>query len=202
MVEALKRIIRLQAESAADDPARDFERKENALLASLEVELLADGFRPVQVDAEDGIAMDIVPVLGPGGAKIEECADSSSGFEAFQAKVIAGAMTQEAYDELRRRWYGHMDRMKKLFSELRKGRLEAEARGEERRAAILAPQVAAEAALIAEKWLDPKVRSWAATLEKDIMSHLFLFATEGEAPSESRARALRGEPPRGSRGAG
>ncbi len=186
MVEALKRIIRLQAESSAADPARDFEQKENAMLASLEVDLLADGFRPVQVDAADGIAMDIVPVLG---AEVEACADSSSGFEAFQAKVIAGEMTQEAYDELRRRWYGHMDRMKKLFAEIRKGRLEAEARAEEQRAAILAPQVAAEAALIAGKWPDPKVRSWAAGLEKDIMSHLFLFAAEGVAPVSRRRRS-------------
>jgi lon-related putative ATP-dependent protease len=176
MVEALKRIIRLQAESAAarregTDPSREFEDKENALIAALETELLADGFKPVQVDAADGVAMEIVPV--------EQDKNSVASFEALQAKVVSGEMPQEAYDELRRRWYGHMDKMKKLFAELRKGRIEMEARNEELRAMVLAPQVAAETSLIAEKWPDPKVRSWVATLEKDIMAHLFLFMAEG-----------------------
>jgi lon-related putative ATP-dependent protease len=189
MVEALKRIIRLQAESAAarregTDPSREFEDKENALLAALETELLADGFKPVQVDAADGVAMDIVPV--------EQDKDSGASFEALQAKVVSGEMPQEAYDELRRRWYGHMDKMKKLFAELRKGRIEMEARNEELRAMVLAPQVAAETSLIAEKWPDPKVRSWVATLEKDIMAHLFLFmadGTEGMGPLPRRRRS-------------
>ena len=202
MVEALKRIIRLQAESAASrpggDPAREFEEKENALLAELENELLADGFKPVQVEAPDGVAMDIVPIIGPQGPMIAEQersaryeADSSAGFEALQAKVAAGEMPQEAYDELRRRWYGHMDRMKRLFAELRKGRLELEARNEELRARILAPQVAAEASLIAEKWPEPKVRCWVADLEKDVLSHLYIFTSEAEAaPRRKRSPAL------------
>jgi lon-related putative ATP-dependent protease len=182
MVEALKRIIRLQAGSAASgkegtDPADGFEEKENALLAAFETELLADGFKAVQVEVGDGLAMDIVPV--------GQSADSGAGFEALQASVASGAMSQDAYDDLRRRWYGHMDRMKKLFAGLRKGRIEMDARNEERRAALLAPQVAAETSLIAEKWPDPKIRLWVASLEKDIMAHLFLFPAEGTEGSGS-----------------
>ena len=188
-----------------------------ALLASLEDDLLADGFKPVQVEARGGPAMDIVPVIAPKGAitaeprgsarkerapngamgaepggpasekgeagrEDESFSNSSEGFEALQAKVSAGEMDQAAYDEFRRRWYGHMDRMKKLFAELRKGQLEAEAQAEELRARILEPQVAAEAALLAEKWPDPKLRSWLAELEKDVISHLFVFSEEAEVP--------------------
>jgi predicted ATP-dependent protease len=187
MVEALKRIVRLQAESAAarkdeTDSSARFDEKENALLASLESELLVDGFKPVQVEESGGVAMDIVPAEG-------QFADSQSGFEALQAKVAAGEMTQEEYDDRRRRWFGHMDRMKKLFAELRKGRIELESRNEEMRARMLAPQVAAEASLIAEKWFDPKVRSWTAALEKDIMSHLFLFEADEEALPTRRRRS-------------
>ncbi len=175
MVEALKRIIRLQAESRAarregTDLSREFEEKENSLLAAFETKLLADGFKPIQVDAGDGLAMDIVPV--------GQNADSIAGFDALQAKVVSGELTQDAYDELRRRWYGHMDGMKNLFAELRKGRIEMEARNEELRTMALAPQVAAETTLIAEKWPDPKIRLWVVSLEKDIMSHVFLFSTE------------------------
>jgi lon-related putative ATP-dependent protease len=186
MVEALKRIVRLQAESASsrDDESRadaELEGKENALLSSLESGLLADGFKPVQVEEGGGLAMDIVPVEGG-------LSDSSSAFEALQAEVASGGMSQADYDGIRRRWYGHMDRMKKLFAELRKDRLELEARNEERRARGLAPQVAAEAALIAEKWPGPGVRAWTTALEKDVMAHLFLFRAEDTAPRSGRRR--------------
>lgn len=201
MVEALKRIIRLQAESSmagreGTDPLHEFEIKENAMLAALEAELLSDGFKPVQIEAGDGIAMDILPLFASkkGGAldSTEQCPDSNASFEALQAKVAAGDMSQEAYDELRRRWYGHMDNMKKLFADLRKGRIEAEARSEELRAKILVPHVTAETSLIAEKWPDPKVRCWLDSLEKDIISHLFLFnpEIEGSVPQRHRSPAL------------
>jgi lon-related putative ATP-dependent protease len=186
MVEALKRIVRLQSESSAarkeeSEAFAEFERRENELLSSLESELLVDGFKPVQIDEGGGPAMDIVPAEGG-------FADSGAGFEALQAKVAAGQMSQAEYDGIRRRWYGHMDRMKKLFADLRRGRLELEARGEELRARVLAPQVAAEASLIAEKWGSPEVRSWAAALEKDVMAHLFLFRSEEAAPQSRRRR--------------
>jgi lon-related putative ATP-dependent protease len=205
MVEALKHIVRLQAESAAarkeeTEASNEFEERENALLSSLESELLVDGFKPVQVEEGGGVAMDIVPVIGPLGPPAAEpggpektegkefAATSQSGFEALQAKVASGEISQEEYDERRRRWYGHMDKMKKLFAELRRGRIELEARNEELRARILSPQVAAEASLIAEKWPDPKLRSWTAALEKDIMDHLFLFAADEGAPRSKRRR--------------
>jgi lon-related putative ATP-dependent protease len=188
MVEALKRIVRLQAESAAahqdeDASSREFEKKENALLASLESELLADGFKPVQIEAGRGVAMDIVPIM-----EGQTLSDSEEGFEALQSQVTSGEMTQEAYDELRRRWYGHMDRMKRLFAELRRGHLELEARNEELRERLLSPQVAAEASLLSEKWPDPKVKAWVTALEKDILSHLFLFSAENEGSVPKRRR--------------
>jgi lon-related putative ATP-dependent protease len=186
MVEALKRIVRLQAESAharADETESyaEFERRENELLSSLESELLADGFKPIQIESGGGPAMDIVPAAGG-------YADSGSSFDALQAKVSSGEMGQAEYDALRRRWFGHMDRMKKLFAELRRGRIELEARAAEARALVLAPQVAAEASLIAEKWPDPKVRDWTAALEKDVMAHLFLFRAEESAAGGRRRR--------------
>jgi lon-related putative ATP-dependent protease len=190
MVEALKRVIKLQAESASrregGDPAVQFEEKENAQLAALETELLADGFRPLQIDSGNGVAMDIVPILAeqrpPGEA-------SSEAFELLQAKVAAGEMPKEAYDELRRRWYRHMDRMKRLFAELRKGRIEAMEQSEELRARILAPQVAAETSLISDKWPEPKISAWVQTLQKDIMSHLYLFSPESESSVSRRRRS-------------
>jgi lon-related putative ATP-dependent protease len=197
MVEALKSIIRLQAEGRAgreaeDAATREFERRENALLASFESKLLADGFRPVQMDLGSGPVMDIVPASDAGTAGADEVLGregSAAAFEELQARVASGAMGQADYDELRRRWYGHMDEMKRLFAEIRKGRIAVEAENEELRTRMLAPQVAAEASLIAEKWPDPKLRSWAAALEKDILAHLYLFQAEAEGAPTRRRRS-------------
>jgi lon-related putative ATP-dependent protease len=193
LVEALKRIVRLQAESPAAKKAETeataaVEERENTRLSEFEAALAADGFRAVQVEGEGGAAMDIVPLLpaAPG----TEAAETS--FEALQDRVGAGDMTSDEYDALRQRWYGHMDRMKKLFAELRKGRIDLDSRLEELRDEALAPQVAAEAGILAEKWPDPKTRSWLGAMEKDVLEHLYLFRSEeeGESPRRRKSPAL------------
>lgn len=76
MVESIKSIIRLHAESAdakrlGADLELEAEAKENVLLTGFEAELLADGFKLVQVGASDGAAMDIVPTAdGVAGTAI------------------------------------------------------------------------------------------------------------------------------------
>lgn len=189
MIEAVKRIVLLQSESAAakkaeSDVAAAVEEKENRLLAQLEADLALVGFRPVQVESEGGATMDIVPLRPTAdGTGVEE-----SSFEALQAKVAAGELPQAEYDKKREAWFGLMDRMKKLFAELRKSRIELESSIEELREKALRPQVGAETGIIAEKWQDPKVRKWISSLETDILAHLFLFREEEE---ERRARRRR-----------
>jgi len=205
LVEALKRLVKLQAESGAAKKAEAeasaaVEERENALLSAFEAEIAADGFRAVQVEGEGGTAaMDILPLAaGTAPAPGQEGEMAETSFEALQAEVAAGRLGQEAYDELRRRWYGHMERMKRLFGELRKGRIELEARLEELRDQSLSPQVSIEAAILAEKWADPKLRpdpkvgTWLAALEKDALEHLYLFRPpeEGESPRRRRSPAL------------
>jgi predicted ATP-dependent protease len=182
LVEALKKVVQLHAESPSTKKAEAeaeaaVEGRENSLLASFEADLAADGFRPVQV--EGGAAMDIVP--------LEE-----ASFEALQAKVARGELGAEEYDRLRGRWYAHMDRMKRLFAELRRGRMELQSGLEELRDGALSPQVSAEVSLLAEKWTDPKVRSWLSALERDVLGHLYLFRSdqESEGPKRKRSPAL------------
>jgi predicted ATP-dependent protease len=196
MVEALKKIIRLQAEGEEKrkegmDLSREADERENALLASLESELLSDGFALVQIESTGGVSMDIVPAQAAESASAR-AADSGSAFEELRSRVASGAMAQAEYDDIRRRWYGHMDKMKALFAGLRKARIELETRNEELRRQALAPQVAAEASLLAEKWPDPKLSAWVAALEKDVLSHLYLFYAELDetAPKRRRSPAL------------
>ncbi len=212
LVEALKRIVRLQAESPAAkkaeaDASAEVEARENSSLAAFEAELAADGFRAVQVEGDGGAAMDIVPLVpageggeasGPSQTHAEPKGSAAIGpdgpmaetsFEELQAAVARGELASEAYDALRERWYAHMDRMKKLFGELRKGRVELERRLEELRDAALSPQVRAEAGILAEKWPDGKVRSWLGALEKDVLEHLYLFRSEEESEGPRRRRS-------------
>jgi lon-related putative ATP-dependent protease len=238
MIEALKHVIRLHEESPATRQdakkgLQEFEERENALLASFESELLADGFMPIQVEEDGNAAMDIVPLLsqrgsdgnsakGKGGQSSEKeggedkeskesrkkwgqssgRADqrgqsvdgwydggSTAGFAALQGKVAEGELSQAAYDDIRRRWYGHMDKMRELFDQLRRDRIALERRNTERFSETFMPQVEAEAALLAEKWPDPKVHAWVSSLGKDIMDHLYLFTGEGKSVPRRRRNA-------------
>jgi len=199
MIEAIKEIVRLQAESpqaheAEAALAAKTEERENSLLSSFEAELAADGFRPVQVEAGGGAVMDIVPVVAPSvdattAAAEGGFADSTSCFETLQARVSSGEMAAADYDELRKRWFGHMDRMKRLFAELRRARTELEDRTEEARERAIAPHVEAESSILSEKWPDPRLRAWIGELQKDVMSHLFLFKDEEQGDDRRKRRS-------------
>ena len=124
-IEALKRIVALQAESETvkrDEAAAvaALEAEENKRLSEFEATLAAEGFRAVQVEGEGGPGMDIVPLLPPAEGKEPE----ESSFEALQDLVAKGELPEADYDRLREAWYGHVDTMKRLFAELRRGRAE------------------------------------------------------------------------------
>ncbi|HUX39645.1 MAG TPA: ATP-binding protein [Rectinemataceae bacterium] len=229
LVETLKEIVRLQAESDSQKKTESAlvaqrEEAENARLAAFEAELAADGFRAVQVEAGDGGgAMDIVPLAAVGATAPAEGVEAEAGgtetteseasegalsdsadaeavptieettFERLQELVTAGAMGEEAYNDLRNRWYAHMDKMRSIFAELRRGRAELDDKLRSLREEAIAPQVAAETRLFSKSWSDPAITAWLASLEKDVLGHLWIFH-EGPAgrkgPSRRRSPAL------------
>lgn len=129
---------------------------------------------------------------GATDAAEEEGGLEETSFEALQDLVAAGVLAEEAYNALRERWYGHMDRMKRLFADLRRGRRDLEASLAAERDGELKPQVQAEVAILAERWKEGELRDWLADLEKDIAEHLFLFrvAEEGHEGRKRRIPAL------------
>ncbi|HUX38903.1 MAG TPA: ATP-binding protein [Rectinemataceae bacterium] len=235
LVETLKDIVRLQAESDSQKKVEsglvaEREEKENARLAAFEAELAADGFRAVQVESGDGGgAMDIVPLTvkgvtalgqdeaakpsaggsagpasGPGLAptpadedaqspdsampeETEETEIEETSFEKLQELVAAGAMSEADYNDLRNRWYGHMDRMRALFAELRRGRAELDDKLKGLREEAIAPHVEAETQLLSRRWNDPAISSWLRSFQKDVLGHLWLFQ-EGLSPRKAAAR--------------
>lgn len=192
LVEGLKQIVAMHAESPETKKAEaeanaEVEARENSLLATFEAELAADGLRPVQVEAEGQPGMEIVPLVAVEGSEPQE-----TTFEALQARVAAGDYSAQEYDKKRQLWYSHMDRMKRIFAELHRGRRELDHRLEELRNEALAPQVGAEVGILTEKWTDPKIRIWLEELRADILSHLFLFRANAaeEGPRRRHSRAL------------
>jgi lon-related putative ATP-dependent protease len=182
-VEALKRVVSLQAESEAvkreeAEAVASLEADENRRLSEFEATLAAQGFRAVQVEAEGGPGMDIVPLKPSADGKEAE----ETSFEALQDLVATGELPEADYNRLREAWYGHVDTMKRLFAELRKGRAELQDRLNERRDEALRPQVRAEIAVLAARWPLPEQQAWIERLGADVEERLYLFraANEGE----------------------
>ncbi|MBL8965490.1 MAG: AAA family ATPase [Spirochaetaceae bacterium] len=125
------------------------------------------------------------------GSSEESLPDESglepSSFEALQDLVAAGDLPEAEYNRLRELWYGHMDRMKRLFADLKKGRMELEAKIAAERDELLKPQVAAETTILLERWKEPKVHAWIEGLKADVEERLYLFRAPDE-PVEGKRR--------------
>jgi predicted ATP-dependent protease len=190
-VEALKRIVSLQDQSEVNkkeeaEAVAVLEAEENRGLAEFEAALAADGFRAVQVEGENGPGMDIVPLKPSADGKEAE----ETSFEALQDLVATGELEEADYNQLRERWYGHVDRMKTLFASLRRGRSELQERLSARRDEALRPQVQAESALLSERWKDEaEVAAWIARLAADVEERLYLFRAPAESGEGRRRRS-------------
>ncbi len=121
-------------------------------------------------DGEAISANSALPEGEGGAAAIEE-----TTFERLQELVASGAMREEEYNDLRTRWYAHMDKMRAIFAELRRGRAELDERLRSLREEALAPLVAAETKLLSKTWNVPAITAWLSSLEKDVLGHLWIF---------------------------
>ncbi|MBN1241751.1 MAG: AAA family ATPase [Spirochaetales bacterium] len=185
-IENVKKLVRLQLESdefktrqAALASAWDAE--ENERLAAFEAELASEGFRVLQVEDETGTSSaDLVAVVD--GEPV--------GFEELQTRVASGAMKPEAFDALRSRYYDRMDRMKRLFTELRRGRVDLEEKLEKLRDETLRPHVMAEAAFLRDRSGGAAVHAWIDGLSADVLKHIYLFRHEDEGEKKGKGSPL------------
>jgi lon-related putative ATP-dependent protease len=148
----------------------------------------AEGAQTEEAGPAPETVTDSGPEAIPAGEAGEPVEFEETTFEKLQDLVAAGRLAEADYNALRTRWYGHMDRMRSLFAELRRGRGELEERLRSRREEIMAPQVSAETRLLAQHWPDPAVGAWLAALEKDVLGHLWLFQDEMNPRSSAKRR--------------
>lgn len=179
-VENIKKLVAMHAESGETRKRREeleagWEKTENSRLAAFEAMLAADGFRVVQSQGEDGqTATDILPLKD--GEPV--------AFDDFQAAAENGQMSEADFASLRQRYFSHMDAMRSLFAELRRGRGSLEDTVEALRTETMRPLVHAEAEILLSRYDDERTREWVQALERDVVSHLYLF----NPPPDSRKR--------------
>jgi lon-related putative ATP-dependent protease len=181
-VENIKKLVALHTESGEgrkrqEELEASWQKTENERLAAFEAELAKDGFRVVQVQGDEGQSTtDILPLKN--GEPVP--------FDEFRLAAESGSMPQEEFSSLRERYFSHMDQMRLLFIDLRRGRASLEDTLNQLRTQALQPLVSAEASILAAHYDDERTREWIHDLERDAMAHLYLFQA---AAQERKQRA-------------
>lgn len=181
-VENIKKLVALHTESGEgrkrqEELEADWQRTENERLAAFEAELAKDGFRVVQVQGDEGqSSTDILPLKN--GEPVP--------FDEFQLAAESGSMPQAEFTSLRERYFSHMDQMRLLFIDLRKGRASLEDTLNQLRTQALQPLVSAEASILAARYDDEHTREWIRDLERDAMAHLYLFQNTAQDRAQER----------------
>ncbi|MBN1519020.1 MAG: AAA family ATPase [Spirochaetales bacterium] len=182
LVENVKKLISMQSESGdfkkrKEEQVAVWEAEENSRLAAFEAELAADGFRVVQLQGEDGqTATDILPVRDGEPVSFD---DLQSG---------DAPLPEAEFGSLRERYFGHMDRMRLLFVDLKRGRGKLETQLDRLRRDSIQPLIHAEAELLSSRHEGAGVRAWIVALERDILHHLYLFQPADDAQERKPKR--------------
>lgn len=170
-VEQVKKLLAIQAESPdfkkeKQEIISSHESAESQRLSEFEDVLLADGFKIVQLEEEGGgTSTDIYPVFN----------DEPLPFDALEAKLKAGEMSQEDLQFKRESYFGHVDSMRALFIELRRGRGELEKKLEKLYKDSLAPLINTEIERIQKNFPQESHKAWLDDLARDVKNHLYLF---------------------------
>ena len=175
LVETLK--LRIRQELGAelykvqrDQILKKTEFSENHLIAEFESRLNKEGFKIVQMDAEesDPPLMDILP-LWKGEAV---------SFDDLQDKVAAGEIQEADWNQTRERYYLFIDEMKGLFERLGEARRNMEKDLQKLQVSYIRRPLRRLIQKIARQYPEDGVRTWLNALEKDVETHLFLFLSD------------------------
>ncbi|MFP4267760.1 MAG: Lon protease family protein [Spirochaetaceae bacterium] len=173
LVENMKELVKAALESESYKKERDrlisiVEQEENHSLAEFEAELAKEGFQIVHVREDEEQTSDIAPLYN----------GEATTFEHLQELTAQGEFSEKRWNELRERYYELMDRMSRLFKELKEARGALEKELEGLKEEMVRPGVEEAVDAVAALYTEEKIRSYLDRLKKDILEHLFLFIKE------------------------
>ncbi len=170
LIEEVKRIVASNEDSHAylsqkNAIASELDSRENRRLTDFESELVEKGFKVIQTAEGDDQSTELVPIWN----------GEATSFEALQAKVDEGLLSQESWNEWRERYYLSIDSMKKLFNEIKRSRTDLERSLNALRVSLLKPIVEERISELKYKYSDAKAQAWLETLGADIVDRIYLF---------------------------
>lgn len=173
-IEKIKSLVNEKLESKAykehrDEKIKETEKNENKILNDFEQLLKEQDFCLVQLeDEEEGTSTDIAPIYD----------EKPLSFEELHDLVAEKKLTEEEWTAKREKYFHLMDRMKKIYDELKINRNKLDETLDELRSTLVKPALIRELNLLRDEWKEPG--NWFSSLEKDIMHHLDLFTIDSD----------------------
>ena len=174
MVEKFKTFIPQELNSESfksqkDQIVRGTEEEENHRISEFETRLLKDGFKIVQFEVEEEDeepkTMDILPLWE--GQPVS--------FDDLQGLISEGKLKEQDWAKAREKYYAHMDEMRILFEQLKLFRADLEKRLNSMETNFIKRSIHLQVQKIARKFSTSECKTYLMEMEKDILSHLFLF---------------------------
>ena len=172
-IEEVKQLVRLHRESDAFKFKKSIlvaalEQQENKSLSAFEAEAAAQGYQIVQINEGDSQSTDLVPLRD--GIPVS--------FEALQAQVASGNLSEQEWNTLRENYYTLIDKMKSLFDTLKRERMDLDRKIHELSKEMLRPEIHKHIQKLCNTFPYKQIHTWLSSLEEDIIGHIPLFYPE------------------------
>lgn len=182
LVESIKKLLSMQNENSEyvakkEGMLKNLQDADAKKLSEFEERLEAQGFQIVQIQGEDGTSTtDIFPIINGKAVSFEE----ASGMVENQE------LDQETLDKLEHEYGIHIEELRKVFIEIKRNHALMQEKLAQLQRTILSPLIHDEIETLKNTIKTPELDAWLASLEDDILNHLYLFLQDEEDSSTAR----------------
>jgi predicted ATP-dependent protease len=163
-----------------DQMMLEAEGRETQAVAEFEQKLNAEGFEIIQVEEEDDQRTDIAPIIK----------GRSASFDDLQRMVSKGEIREDAWSEIREKYYRFIDEMKQIFHGLRTERTNVEETLDALQADIIRPEIEDAVARLRIDFPDARVHAYLDDLVEDLFLHIDWFREDEVEKGDREASPL------------
>ncbi len=149
---------------------QDAEVEENKLLSKFETDMVAEGFKLIQIKEEESNSMDLVPLIK--GKPVT--------FDELQKKSTEGKFSKEALNALREKYYSCVDAMNGLFKKIVEDRKVVEKKVKDLRISRAKPVIETEFSKLLSKYNNTEKDSpgnFLKEVQEDLTVHAHLLSS-------------------------